>query len=56
LLGDLAGKAVDLLAVHQELPDPPGRVIGPGALGVLRDVDVVQPHLITGDLRETVGE
>src|ERR1039457_217761 len=56
LLGDLAGQAVNLLAMQQELPDPPGRVVGPGAPDVLRDVHVVQPHLVAGDLREPVRQ
>ena len=31
-------------------------VVGPGALDVLGDVDVVQPHLVAGDLREPVRQ
>src|SRR6266498_363927 len=42
-LSHLAGEPVDLLAVHQHLAGPPRLVVGPGALGVLRDVDTVQP-------------
>src|SRR5690606_26609636 len=55
LLG-LGLQLVDLLAVQQQLPLAPRAVVGPGALAVLRYVDVVQPPLVVGQLDEAVHQ
>src|SRR4051812_10756938 len=56
LLADLALDLVDLLAVEQQLALAPRGVVGPGALGVLRDVHVVQPGLAAVDVHEPVDQ
>src|SRR4051794_16873039 len=56
LLGPPPLDLVDLLAVEQQLALAPGRVVGPGALGVLRDVHVVQPRLTAVDVHEPVDQ
>ena len=56
LLGDLALDLGDLGAVQQQLALAARGVVGPGALGVLRDVDVVQPRLAVVDLGEAVDQ
>src|SRR6478672_12119323 len=47
---------VDLGAVEQQLALAPGGVVGPGALGVLRDVYAVEPGLVALDVDEPVDE
>ncbi|KPC72442.1 hypothetical protein ADL26_15115, partial [Thermoactinomyces vulgaris] len=47
---------VDLLPVQQQLALAARRVVGPGALAVLGDVDVVQPRLVPVELDEAVDE
>src|SRR3954452_3534644 len=56
LLVDPPLDLVDLLAVEQQLALAPGRVVGPGALGVLRDVHAVQPGLVAVDVDEPVHQ
>src|SRR5262245_15417379 len=55
LLG-LGTQLANLLAVQQELSRATRLVVGPGSLGVLRDVDVVQPHLTVLDSGIPVNE
>ena len=55
LLG-LADQPHDLLPVQQQLALAPRLVVGPGALGVLRDVHAGQPHLAVADVREAVDQ
>src|SRR4051794_36878043 len=55
LLG-LADQLVDLGAVHEHLALAAGGVVGPRALRVLGDVDVLQPHLAAVDAGEPVDE
>src|SRR3954451_11068573 len=55
LLG-LADQLVDLGAVHEHLALAARRVVGPGPLGVLGDVHVLQPHLPVVDGGEPVDE
>jgi hypothetical protein len=55
-LVDLALGLVDLVPVEEHLADAPRCVVGPGALGVLRDVHAVQERLAVGDLAEPVAE
>src|SRR3954468_18273118 len=55
LLG-LADELVDLGAVHEHLALAAGGVVGPGALGVLGDVHVLQPHLAAVDGGEAVDQ
>src|SRR4051794_18409498 len=47
---------VDLVTVEQQLALAPGGVVGPRALGVLRDVHVVQPRLAAVDVDEPVDQ
>ena len=56
LVADLALDLGDLGLVEQQLAAAARRVVGPGALGVLRDVDAVQPDLVGVDLGEPVDE
>ena len=56
LLVDPALDLVDLGAVEQQLALAAGGVVGPGALGVLRDVHAVQPGLVALDVDEPVDE
>src|SRR6478752_9931682 len=53
---DLADQLVDLGPVHEHLALAPRGVVGPGALRVLGDVDVLQPHLPVVDRGEPVDE
>src|SRR5215217_7125764 len=53
---DLADQFVDLGAVHEHLALAARGVVGPGALHVLGDVDVLQPHLAVVDRREPVDQ
>src|SRR3954470_1236922 len=55
LLG-LADELVDLGAVHEHLALAARGVVGPGALGVLGDVHVLQPHLAAVDGGEAVDQ
>src|SRR5262249_19705475 len=48
-VADLADQVVDLPAVQQQLAVAPRRVVGPGAVVVLGDVDVAQPDLAVVD-------
>ena len=56
LLVDLALDLLDLVAVEQQLALASRGVVGPGALGVLRDVHAVQPRLVPLDVDEPVDE
>src|SRR6476646_5159638 len=53
---DLADQLVDLGPVHEHLALAPRGVVGPGALHVLGDVHVLQPHLAVVDRGEPVDE
>src|SRR5580765_6570546 len=55
LLG-LADQPDDLGAVQQQLAFPPRLVVGPGALGVLRDVHAGQPRLAVPDVGVAVDQ
>src|SRR5258708_12622418 len=55
-LGGRRSQLGELPAVHKQLTGPARLMVGPGALGVLGDVHVVQPHLMVADLAEPVGE
>src|SRR4051794_10801446 len=56
LLADPALDLVDLDPVEEQLALAAGGVVGPGALGVLRDVYAVQPGLVAVDLDEPVDQ
>src|SRR3954451_3743292 len=56
LLADPALDLVDLDPVEEQLALAAGGVVGPGALGVLRDVHAVQPGLVAVDLDEPVDQ
>ena len=56
LLAHLRLDLVDLGAVQQQLAPAADLVVGPGPLGVRRDVHLVQEHLTVLDLGEAVDE
>src|SRR5690625_3076962 len=56
LLPALAGELVDLGPVEEELALAAHRVVRPGALAVLGDVDALQPRLAAVDLHPPVDE
>src|SRR5450432_161569 len=56
LLLDLAGEAVDLAPVEQQLSPPPRLVVPPVRVRVDTDVRPVQPGLVLVDLAERVDE
>src|SRR3954447_7024620 len=56
LLAGLPLDLVDLGPVEQQFALAPGSVVGTGALGVLRDVDALEPCLAVVDLDEAVDQ
>src|SRR6478609_3444968 len=56
LLRHAAVDLLDLLLVQEQLALAPRGVVGPGALGVLRDVHGVQPRLAVLDVDEPVDQ